>query len=203
MRAGGGCLSIPQLARHQTVVGQWAVYRGDAKGLLHSSNYGCWMLTRFPLTIDNILTCWLTRADHALYLTIDNIDRSGQNRRSTSIPFRRLLVRQNRNTKRVNTLVRCSMDMVFWQHFSGDFRKTLVVSEHFGLRRAEAPWSIKYHSNINSLIVLSIFCYHRHSGVVEAAQIPETIDNILTIDRSSNVLQQYIQYFYRALGDAL
>ena len=25
----------------------------------------------------------------------------------------------------------------------------------------------------------SIFCYHRHSGVVEAAQIPATIDNIL------------------------
>ena len=153
------------------------------------------MLTRFPLTIDNILTCCRARTTPSksnCWKSVENIDRSasGQNRRSTSVSVS-WCVKIGTPNEWIRLLdVPEALHMFFWQHLS-DFRKILDVSEHFGLRRAV----INTHNTIVN--ILSIFCYHRHSGVVEAAQIPATIDNILTIDAPSN----YCNNIFDFLGD--
>ena len=125
------------------------------------------MLTRFPLTIDNILTCW-SWAQLLQLLKILII--------AVRISVHGLLVRQNWNAKHVNTLVRCSRSVA--HAFLTTFEQFPQNFGHFGAFWTSAPWS--------TVNILSIFCYHRHSEVVQAAQIPANIDNILTIDGPSN-----------------
>ena len=135
---------------------------------LHSSNYWGWMLRRFPLTIDNILTCW-SWAQLLQLLKILII--------AVRISVHGLLVRQNWKAKQLNTLVRCSRSVA--RAFLTSLEQFPQNFGHFGAFWTSAPWS--------TVNILSIFCYHRHSEVVQAAQIPANIDNIrLTIDGPSN-----------------
>ena len=87
------------------------------------------MLTPFSLTIDNILKCcpWAQLLQLLKILIV-----------TVKISVYGLLVRQNRNAKRVNTFVRCSRSVAhaFLTTFE-QFPQIVEVSEHFGRPRRD------------------------------------------------------------------
>ena len=137
----------------------------------------CWSLS-LQLLIDNRLTCcpWAQ-----LLQPFKNIDHNGQ-----KVPFAVSLSLCASTSERIAreysyTLVSVpeALHMLFWQpnflYFDiwAVFRKFCEICGGLGAFWTSVPWSI-----VN---LLSILCYPWHSGVVEAAQIPSTID-ILTHD---------------------
>ena len=116
--------------------------------------------------------------------TVENIDRNGQN-------FRLRSLGASKSERQTREYV-CKM---FQKRCTCFFDNVWAISANcggFGAFWTSAPWSI-----VN---ILSIFCYHRHSGVVEAAQIPATIDNILTIDGSSNCCNNIFNFLIGPYG---
>ena len=129
------------------------------------------MLTPFPLTIDNILN-WMQQLLKILIVRRQNfclwsLGASKSGRQTCEYACKMFL-------KRFTCLMRFIQRLSNFHKICGGFGGFLTSP-----RRDQ--------SIVN---ILSICCYHRHPGVVEAAQIPATIDhaidNILTIDGSSN-----------------
>ena len=127
----------------------WSVESWDVPGLrtcrnidLPLSNNWCWILTAFPLTIDNILKC-CPRGQPLQLLKILII--------TVNIFGYSLLLCQNRNAKRVN----CSWDVSeallhYFCHNLSHFRRILGDSEHFG-----TFWDVR--AVLNSQYVVNIF----------------------------------------------